>query len=93
VTRFGKTHDLAELLDQLPVLEPAWELLRNAAKALTDYAVRFRYPGAWASRPEARAALNHANLIRDTVRARLDPPIGTKRKCRTNRTAEPRIRK
>jgi hypothetical protein len=42
---FGKTHDLATLLDLLLPVEAAWETLRSDLQTLTVFAVAYRYPG------------------------------------------------
>lgn len=73
---FPKTHDLPALLDLLIPDEPEWELLRNAAVLLSDYAVRYRYPGASATKEHARDALRSCKLIRERVRQRLGLPAG-----------------
>jgi len=69
--RFGKTHDLVALLKPLLPIQPEWELLREAARTLTDCAVRFRYPGASADKAKARQAVRDCELIRARARARL----------------------
>lgn len=66
-----RTHDLTALLNSLQSAHPEWLLLEPAAKALLDYAVRFRYPGAAADRRQARSAVRHAALMRDTIRTAL----------------------
>ncbi|MCC7292905.1 MAG: HEPN domain-containing protein [Phycisphaerales bacterium] len=65
--RFPKTHDLTALLKLLSPLEPEWELMREHLTCLTDYAVRFRYPGSNASREQAREAVRIASLVRTGV--------------------------
>ena len=65
---FGRTHDLVELLRAASAAAPALLLLENDAKALTAYAVAFRYPGARASTKEARAAVVAMRRIRTTIR-------------------------
>jgi len=54
--RFGKTHDLEELLALCLPIRPNWELLRDALVLLNQYAVEFRYPGECATRAESREA-------------------------------------
>lgn len=83
---FPKTHDLARLLTVLLPIEPAWELLRPAAETLTDYAVRFRYPGATADRRLAREALEYCTMIRERVRVSLGLAMTPTRR-RTHRAA------
>lgn len=65
--RFPKTHDLTSLLKLLLPLDPEWELMREQFACLTDYAVRFRYPGSCASREQAREAVKIAKRIRARV--------------------------
>ncbi|MBK8913421.1 MAG: HEPN domain-containing protein [Phycisphaerales bacterium] len=66
-----RTHDLSRLLVLVEPLEPTLAVLAPAATLLTDYAVRFRYPGATATRRMAETALNHCKLIRDAIRRAL----------------------
>ena len=42
---FRPTHSLEELLSQCEAIEAGFGQLRLAARTLTPYAVRFRYPG------------------------------------------------
>ena len=69
--RFPKTHDLSALLDLAVTIESEWELLRAAAELLTDYAVRFRYPGAAATKAKARQAVESCELVRERTRLAL----------------------
>src|SRR5437016_5533679 len=71
---FSKIHDLEVLLKQIYSVEPLWTFLMPAAKTLTEYAVKFRYPGDNADRDEAKQALKLASAIREEVR-RLGLPI------------------
>jgi hypothetical protein len=66
-----RIHDLSILLAALARLDGSLSVLDPAARALTDFAVRYRYPGAIANRTHARAALGHATLIREAIRHRL----------------------
>lgn len=77
-----KTHDLPTLLTELATLDASLQLLDPAARVLVDFAVRYRYPGAWASRAVARTALNHAKLIRETMRRTMGLAATTARKSR-----------
>ena len=65
---FERTHDLSALLDRLKEINPFWEALRQAATILTDYAVRFRYPGSTADKAMAKNALKACEFIRESVR-------------------------
>ncbi len=75
---FPRTHNLVVLLNELARIDGTLNVLYPAATLLVDYAVRYRYPGAHASRDDARAALNHAKLVRDIIRSALGLPIETK---------------
>ena len=65
---FVKTHDLKILLNAILPIEPTWINLQNDADALTPYAVRFRYPGNFSNKTEAKEAVKYCRLIRKTVR-------------------------
>lgn len=60
-----RIHDLSSLLTILTKYAPAWELARSYAEALSDYGVRFRYPGRDANRTIAARAVKACDLIRD----------------------------
>lgn len=68
-----RTHDLVELVTECEALDPAFARLLNAARVLTPYAVRFRYPGGplEPSVAEARQALEFAQEIVSVVRQQL----------------------
>jgi HEPN domain-containing protein len=68
---FGRTHDLTALLDLVLPIEPSWQGLRPQLRALTAYAVDFRYPGNRADKALARAALRMCRDVRRTVRLSL----------------------
>jgi HEPN domain-containing protein len=68
---FPKSHDLFLLVNLAGAVEPQWLSFSSAAKAITNYAVDFRYPGHSATVREARNALKHCRLIRLAVRRRL----------------------
>ena len=68
---FPKIHDLLRLVNLATAVEPTWGWLIPAAKASTDYAVDFRYPGRWATLREARLALKHCKDFRAAVRRSL----------------------
>lgn len=71
---FQKTHDLDDLLDLLRAVEPLWTFLKPACSSLTDYAVKFRYPGDSADRAETLVARKDARQIRSEVRKSLGLP-------------------
>lgn len=66
-----RTHDLDALLARLTPIDATLGLLRPAAIGLTDYAVRFRYPGASADRIMANDAVRAADLLRLRLRQAL----------------------
>jgi hypothetical protein len=78
------------LLNELVKSDATLELLHPAGHALVHYAVRFRYPGAWATRAEARTALNHAKLIRDTIRRTFGLPSASKPKRPARKRGAPK---
>jgi HEPN domain-containing protein len=62
---FGKTHDLAPLLDQLLPLYPKWEDFRRDLAYLSAFAVAFRYQ---ASRPTRNRPETRQVAAADSVR-------------------------
>lgn len=69
-----KTHDLMALLQLLLPAEPLWASFAPVLRRLNDYAVKFRYPGHFASRADARQALKACRSIRAEVRLSLGLP-------------------
>ena len=67
--RFGRIHDLALLLDECLDEYPLWESFRPDFKMLTQYAVVFRYPGEFATKADARQAVQAATRLRQEFRA------------------------
>jgi HEPN domain-containing protein len=63
-----RTHDLANLLDLLVGKYPELDLLRLALKALTVFAIEFRYPGASATKRFAKLAYLDCALVRESIR-------------------------
>ena len=55
---FGKSHDLALLLDLALPIEPLWDTLRPQLRILNAFAIEFRYPGQSADKVTARQAVN-----------------------------------
>ena len=68
---FPRTHDLSALLLLLLAVEPLWISYEPAVKALTEYAVSFRYPGDNATQAEAKSALKHCRSLRVEARRSL----------------------
>lgn len=69
---FPKTHNLIELLELCLPVDPTFELQRDLLVQLDRYAVRYRYPGETAEKPEGRAAFETSRAVRVFVRNRLD---------------------
>jgi HEPN domain-containing protein len=65
---FPRTHDLTRLLVILLTIEPLWIAYETELRALTDYAVEFRYPGEIADKETARKAFEIRKQIRNLVR-------------------------
>jgi hypothetical protein len=56
-------------LGLIAVADPDFELIRDLLLLLNDYAVDFRYPGAAATKDEARAAVKAMRTVRAFVYA------------------------
>ncbi len=65
---FGKTHDLAALLDHVLDLELGWERFREDLAYLSDFAASFRYSGESADRDSALDAQNRCRAFRRAAR-------------------------
>ena len=65
--RFGKTHDLEEILSLCVGAAPELALLLDDVTLVGDYAVRYRYPGIRATKTQARNAVKAARRIRAAV--------------------------
>lgn len=68
---FGRTHDLTQLGQAAASVCPG--LARHAAALadLTDSAVKYRYPGAWAAAGESKRALGAMTKLRSLLRRTL----------------------
>src|SRR5690348_6294952 len=66
-----RTHNLEDLLNLLLPSPPSLLALRRGCKFLIQFAVDVRYPGFYARKRQAEAALRWANRVRDTCRAML----------------------
>ncbi len=66
--RFGKTHDLVNLLKLVLPVEPTWATLRPDLDVLTVFAVDYRYPGNSATRPDAKEAMKRCRRVRGAIR-------------------------
>lgn len=69
--RFGKTHDLEQLLDLVILVEPLWATFRATLNSLNSYAVDFRYPGESATRVIAKTAVGDAQRVCRLIRESL----------------------
>lgn len=78
--QFERTHDLPALLDLLRAINPFWEALRQAATTLSDYGVRFRYPGSSADKAMAKIAFQACEAVRETLREHLGMSAAARRK-------------
>ena len=66
--RLGTTHDLTAHLDLLIEVEPSWGAMRQDLRALTVFAVEYRYPGAFADKTTAQDAVRICRRVRETMR-------------------------
>jgi len=66
-----RTHDIPRLIDLLLPSDNTMRTLRRGTKALTRYAVEYRYPGLHTTAGEARAAVEKAGMFRREARKRL----------------------
>jgi len=71
-----RTHDLDILLNLVLPHQPKLVSLRRILNTLTQYAVEYRYPGLHATSRQARAALRHAERVREHVRRTLGLRVG-----------------
>lgn len=69
-----RTHDIAELVDQLIPRYRALRGLRRGTDSLTRFAVEYRYPLMNATTRQARAAFAKATRFRQRIRRRLGLP-------------------
>ncbi|MBI5242296.1 MAG: HEPN domain-containing protein [Elusimicrobia bacterium] len=69
---FPKIHDLTILLNMARKLEPLWEAHRRDLAFLTDFAVKFRYPGESADKKTALRARTMCGSFIKTVRASMN---------------------
>ena len=69
--RIPKTHQVDQLIQLALSVEPIWSALLPAAKRISDYAVRVRYPGEDATEAEMKTAHQDAKVIRREARAAL----------------------
>jgi HEPN domain-containing protein len=68
---FPKTHVLIDLLNLLTPMDPGLARFRSHLLVLEDYAVKFRYPGLYASAVQSRGALTALRATRRGLRKKL----------------------
>lgn len=68
---FPKTHILTQLASLCQSADPTFLLNSDMLKSLTDYVVKFRYPGDSATKEDAWEALKYAKIIRKYIRQKL----------------------
>jgi HEPN domain-containing protein len=73
VIAFPKTHDLEKLMRLLPP-DPFWVAMQPKLHTLSAAAVDSRYPGAFATKLQAREAIRIAKEVRDRCRHMLKLP-------------------
>jgi len=66
-----KIHYLLELLALILKFDSSFEFLKADLEVLEGYSVRFRYPGEFAEKDEAKAAYHAVNAVREFVRSKL----------------------
>jgi HEPN domain-containing protein len=66
---FPKIHDLTVLSDRVLPVDPLLESSRRELAFLTDFSVRFRYPGETADKLTAAAARKMCRNFRKAVRS------------------------
>jgi HEPN domain-containing protein len=69
---FPKTHDLADLLASVLLVEPAWISMTPDLNTLSAFAVEYRYPGDSADLDEAREAFQKCESVRQVIRRGLN---------------------
>lgn len=68
---FSRTHNLVALLALVLPVEPLWIVLHPRLNALNSFAVIYRYPGASATKLEAKNAVKDCKEVRRLVRSAL----------------------
>jgi HEPN domain-containing protein len=77
-----KTHDLDDLRQLLLLHDASLRPLRRGLVFLTRFAVETRYPGDWASKRQAAAAIRWVGKVRTTARVLLGLPLGRRARRR-----------
>ncbi len=71
---FPRIHDLGQLLNLVAPVEPMWEPFRATLNRVSYFAVDFRYPGEFATKEDAKEALETCREFRRTARQSLGLP-------------------
>ena len=71
---FRKTHDLIEVLSQALVIEPDWVSIQEQMDFLNNFSGLYRYPGASATKEEAKRAAKDCRTVRKCIRAAFGLP-------------------
>ena len=66
-----KIHSLLELIALIMKFDTSFEMLKADLDVLENYSVRFRYPGEFAEKDEAKAAYQAVKIVREFVRQKL----------------------
>ena len=66
-----KIHYLLELIALIMKFDKSFEMLKADLDVLENYSVRFRYPGEFAEKDEAKAAYQTVKIVREFVRQKL----------------------
>lgn len=69
--RVPRTHQIDQLIHVLLGIEPLWVALVPAARRISDFAVRIRYPGNEATAAEMRRCHQDAKVLRQEARTAL----------------------
>lgn len=69
--RIPRMHQIDQLIQLTLGMEPLWSSLMPAARRISDYAVRIRYPGNEATAAEMKQCHRDAKAIRAEARAAL----------------------
>lgn len=66
-----KIHFLLELLALIKEFDSSYEFLKPDLETIEDYSVRFRYPGEFADKEDARRAYASVKVVRKFIRPKL----------------------
>lgn len=69
--RIPKIHYLLELLALILKFDGSYEFMKADLEVLEDYSVKFRYPGDFAEKDQARSAYAAAGTVRKFIRQKL----------------------